>query len=283
MDHNTLYNFSSVLDCYTENYGKINLYIKNNIIYYNDIKYDKDMLNIKMPQINFHEILTKIQAQNKYIIHIINITYDPAINNNDSANYCKTLIIDNCGDIYSTITMYYDYKTPSVYPLKVNINSKKLECPKDQSLYPLPNTIIDSIKNINKSFIFKSIDYTNSITTIISNLKESSIYFYEFKQESLKNKEIIKEKDNMIINILDSEINDYKAKHNAHVISLNDIIKFLENENDVINKSLFELDEQNKLLRNKIQELELNNYKYKNNLCNKITNFYYSIFNIKFD
>jgi hypothetical protein len=248
------------------------------------------MLNIKIPQINLQEILMKIQQKNKYIIHIINIIYDPTSSNESvSANYYKTLIIDNCGDIYSTITMYYDYKNPSLYPNKIYSDNKKLFLPDDISSYTLPNVMIDYIKNMNSLFIFKTIDYTNVIYSIISKLKESSMYFHEFKQETLKNKEIISQKIHIINNVLDNEINDFKLKCGAHVESLKQVVHFLEHENIVNNKTLNELNTQNKQyfeinirLQNRITELqnENENYKKKFNICMKMNTYYRSICNL---
>jgi hypothetical protein len=263
MEDHVICNFTSVLDYYTEHYGQINLQIKDNILYNNNIKY-----NLKIPIMNLSSIISNIEKQKKYIIHIINITYDPSTDSNDvSINYYKTLIIDNCGDIYSTISTFYDYKKLSIYPQKVDLNDKRTEYPIDYSVYPLPNMMIDYIKNINTTFIFKSIDYTKTLYNIISKLKDTSASFYEFKQETIKNQKIIEQKDSLIKNIIDNEINDYKIKHEAHIESLQQIITFVEYENHITTNALYELQTKN-------NNIEHENNKYKNNICVKITAFF---------
>ena len=139
--------------------------------------------------------------------------------------------------------------------------------------------------------MFTIIDYTNPISDLITKLNEFSHYFYEFKQEVTINKQIIEDKNNLLLNIIDNEINDFKLKHEAQLKSNKDIVKYLEQEHIVnhqtINdltikvKQLNEIKLQNKQyyhinerLRIRLDLLESENHKYKTSFSNRIFNFF---------
>ena len=280
-------NLPSILDNYTTNYGLINLHIKNHILYLDDSTCKKDVFNLKLHIDDLDHILIDIKKNNRYLIHIINTIHNPA----DVISYNKTLFIDNYGNIYSAYTSFFNYKEPSKYPMNNNLSIKKIEFPKEPSIYPLPDFMIKYIKNINNNFMFTIIDYTNPISDLIIKLNEFSHYFYEFKQEVITNKQIIEDKNNMLMNIIDNEINDFRLKHEAQLKSNKDIVKYLEKEyivnQQTINnlskevKQLNELKLQNKQyhqinehLRIKLDSLESENHKYRTSLSNRILKFF---------
>ena len=280
-------NLSSILDNYTINYGRINLYIKNHVLYLDDSICKKDVFNLKLHMNDLEHILIDIKKNNRYLIHIINTIHNPA----DVISYNKTLFIDNYGNIYSAYTSFFNYKDQCKYPMNTNLSIKKIEFPKEPCIYPLPDFMIKYIKNINNNFMFTIIDYTNPISDLITKLNEFSHYFYEFKQEVTINKQIIEDKNNLLLNIIDNEINDFKLKHEAQLKSNRDIVKYLEQEHIVnhqtINdltikvKQLNEIKLQNKQyyhinerLRIRLDLLESENHKYKTSFSNRIFNFF---------
>jgi hypothetical protein len=280
-------NLSSILDNYTHNYGRINLYINNHILYLDDSICKKDVFNLKLHINDLEHILIDIKKNNRYLIHIINTIHNPA----DVISYNKTLFIDNYGNIYSAYTSFFNYKEPSKYPMNTNLSIKKIEFPKEPCIYPLPDFMIKYIKNINNNFMFTIIDYTNPISDLITKLNEFSHYFYEFKQEVIINKQIIEDKNNLLINIIDNEINDFKLKHEAQLKSNTDIVKYLEQEH-IVNqhtihdltleiKQLKQIKVQNKQyhhinenLRIKLNLVEAENQKYKTSFSNRIFKFF---------
>jgi hypothetical protein len=279
-------NLSSILDNYTPNYGLINLYINNHNLYLDNSICKKDTFNLKLHMNDLEHILIDIKKNNRYLIHIINTIHNPT----DLISYNKTLFIDNHGNIYSAYTSFLNYKEQSKYPSNTNLSIKKIEFPKEVSIYPLPDFMIKYIKNINNNFIFTIIDYTNPISDLITKLNEFAHYFYEFKQEIITNKKIIEDKNNMLLNIINNEINDYKRSQDAQLESNIKVVKFLEQEYIVnqrtINDLTLEIKElkqikiQNKQyyyinenLRMKLNILETENQNYKTSLCNRIFNY----------
>jgi hypothetical protein len=270
MEDNTVLHLPSILDSYTVNYGRINIQVKNSILYHNDILCHKNTFNLKLGLVDLEHILSIIEKSNKYVIHIINTIHNPS----DLISYNKTLFIDNYGNIYSAYTSFFDYKEASMYPHKVNLNTKKIEYPSNLSVYPLPDFMVDYIKNINNSFLFTIVDYTNPIVEIISKLNEFSHYFYEFKQETIKNRQIIQDKNNMLLNIIDNEITDYRKTHDAKIASMQQVVNFLEHE-AIINQKLYqELEEKYQELNNKTCALDRENNKYKKNIFIRISQFF---------
>jgi hypothetical protein len=261
METNTICNFDSVSNSYSLNFGKINLVCKKNILYYNDVECKKESLNIRISLVNLIEILTFIQKNNRYLIHIINIVYDPAPASN---HYYKTLFIDNYGNVYIGISVFFDYKNPSIYPLKTTINSNiKVEYPSELFKYQLPDFIISYIKNINNNFRFQSIDYTQHIVNMITSLTTSSSNFFEFNEENKKLSQLVDEKHNLLLNLINIEIVDFREKHEQETRSLHDVIYFLENERNTYNDLVAETNKQNEFLNDHINQLkyELNLYK----------------------
>ena len=176
------------------NHGKIDLQINNNMLYLNNTPCKKDEINVKISLKDLSEILTFIKNNNRYLIHIINIIYDtePSIDTNiyDFINHYKTICIDNYGDTYIGSTLYYDngtnirnsLKKRSLYPIKSYINSKiDIEYPSKFSEYPLPDILVNCIKNIHNNYIFRSIDYSFNIENTINNIKYLIYYFYKYK------------------------------------------------------------------------------------------------------
>jgi len=280
-------NLPSILDNYTTNYGQINLYIKNYVLYLDDAICKKEIFNLKLHMDDLENILTDIKKNNRYLIHIINTIHNPA----DLISYNKTLFIDNYGNIYSAYTSFFNYKEPCKYPMNTNLSIKKIEFPIEISIYPLPDFIIKYIKNINNNFMFTIIDYTNPITELIKNLNEFAQYFYEFRQEIIKSNEIIEDKNNMLVNIIDNEISDFKIKHEAQLKSNKDIIRYLEQEYIINQQTISNLTTQvnqlkdiklqntqyhqiNENLRIKLDLLESKNQKYKTSFCNRFIKFF---------
>jgi hypothetical protein len=280
-------NLSSILDNYTPNYGLVNLYINDHVLYLDDSICKKDVFNLKLHIDDLEYILIDIKKNNRYLIHIINTIHNPA----DVISYNKTLFIDNYGNIYSAYTSFFNYKEQSKYPTNTNLNIKKIEFPKDPSIYPLPDFMIKYIKNINNNFMFTIIDYTNPIANLITKLNEFSHYFYEFKQEVINNKQIIEDKNNMLMNIIDNEINDYRRKMEAQLQSNVEVVKYLEQEYIVNQKTINDLTLEikylkqikiqnkqyhhiNENLRIKLNLLEAENQKYKTSLCNRFIKFF---------
>jgi hypothetical protein len=280
-------NLSSILDNYTPNYGQINLHINNHILYLDDSICKKDSFNLKLHINDLEHILIDIKKNNRYLIHIINTIHNPS----DLISYNKTLFIDNHGNIYSAYTSFLNYKEQSKYPSNTNLSIKKIDFPREVSIYPLPDFMIKYIKNINNNFIFTIVDYTNPISDLITKLNEFSHYFYEFKQEVINNKQIIEDKNDMLLNIINNEISDYKRSHDAQLKSNMDVVKFLEREhiinqrmiNDLTleikylkqvkiqNKQYCQINEQ---LRNKLDLLETENREYKQSLYNRFIKFF---------
>lgn len=280
-------NLSSILDNYTDNYGRINIHIKNHILYLDESLCKKDVFNLKLHMDDLEHILIDIKENNRYLIHIINTIHNP----NDLISYNKTLFIDNYGNIYSAYTSFLNYKEQCKYPTNTNLSIKKIEFPKDPSIYPLPNFMIKYIKNINNNFMFTIIDYTNPIADLITKLNEFSHYFYEFKQEVIKNKQIIEDKNNILLNIIDNEINDYRRKMEAQLESNTEVVKYLEQEyivnQKIINdltleiKYLKQVKIQNKQyhhinenLRMKLDFLKAENEKYKVTIYSRFIKFF---------
>jgi len=229
-------NFISINDQYTPNLGKINLTTNKFDLYLNERLIKKIDLNIKISSNDLVEIINYIHNNNKYIIHIINIVYDssPSYTISDSVpylNYCKTIIIDNCGNIYIGCIIFNEIKPTSIYPIKTqSFKNIKVEYP-DIKSDPLPNFLILLLKNINDNFVFRSFDYTSNIIDIIKNITNIVYFITEFKEEYNKHIELLNQQNAYISNILDVEIQDYKIKHEHHIKSLHDIIQYLEYEN----------------------------------------------------
>lgn len=280
-------NLYSILDNYTPNYGIINLYITNHILYLDDSICKKDTFNLKLHMDDLEHILIDIKKNNRYLIHIINTIHNPT----DLISYNKTLFIDNHANIYSAYTSFFNYKDQPRYPTNTNLSIKKIEFPKEASIYPLPDFMIKYIKNINNNFMFTIIDYTNPISDLITKLNEFAHYFYEFKQEVINNKQIIGDKNNMLLNIIDNEINDYRRKMEAQLQSNMKVVKFLEQEHIVNQKTINDLTLEikylkqvkiqnkqyhhiNENLRMKLNFLEIENHEYKQSLYNKFIKFF---------
>jgi len=253
-----IFNFISIQDNYTENTGKINLTTHKHDLFLDGKLVKKSDLNIKISTNDIIEIINHIISHNRYIIHIINITYDTTPSHEVSSNIefinsNKSIIIDNCGNIYIGAILYPSVKNVSMYPLKANlIKNMKIVYPEEIFVQCLPDFLIYLIKNISAEFIFRSIDYTINIIEIIKNTSNISYYFTEFNNEFNKNIELIKQKNNMLINIIDTEILDYKKKHDKEVLSLHDVIKYLEHENTSQFETLNELGQKNLTLSNTV-------------------------------
>jgi len=270
-------NFISVNDQYTKNYGKIWLSVNKFDIYLDSLMIQKKDLNIKISTMDIVEIISHIQKNNKYIIHIINTYYNSAPYNHtiDEISYLvynKTIVIDNCGNIYIGCMINNEVKriTPSLYPMKVKSHKNvKVSYPEISKDTQLPNFLIQSIKKIESNFLFRTYDYTSEIISLLHSLTDVSYYISEFKEESNTNLELIREKDNIITNILDVELADFKEKNAQQIKTLNDIIDYLNNENAVMNNTLNETIDKNIKLKEKvIQKNE--EYKLLNEDFNKI-------------
>lgn len=274
------YNFENVDNNYTENFGKIDIVVKDNILYINNIQRKKELLNIRISTVDLISILDHIKLKNRYVIHIINTVFDPTPTTDVSHKFqylqCyKTIIIDNCGNIYVAGNILYDTKNIDLYPLKTQTSNKmNVQYPLDQLVYNFPNFMITCIKNINDYFVFRSISYTDNIIKMIKDISSFSYYYYEFKQENNKNIQIINDKNQQLTTIIDNEIRDFKQKHDAHIHSMHDVLYFLENENIALLNSLAEFKDTNVKLTDTIDELkkdmvDANNYKYK---CDQLYN-----------
>jgi len=160
--------------------------------------------------------------------------------------------------------------TPSLYPMKVKSHKNvKVSYPEISKDTQLPNFLIQSIKKIESNFLFRTYDYTSEIISLLHSLTDVSYYISEFKEESNTNIELIREKDNIITNILDVELADFKEKNAQQIKTLNDIIDYLNNENAVMNNTLNETIDKNIKLKEKvIQKNE--EYKLLNEDFNKI-------------
>jgi len=294
---------------YTLNYGKLDIKINNNILYSNNIPIKKDELNINILLKDLSEILTFVENNNRYLIHIINIVYntEPSTETNlyDYVNYYRTICCDNYGDIYIATTLYYDQKynlknksnISSGYPIKAHINAKiAIEYPKKLFEYPLPDILISYIRNIQDKYIFRSIDYTNSIQNIISNIKNISYYILKYKQENISNTKLLYDKNNEILQLIDERININKTNENVKELEM--ILHFLENENianhsllkelniknqeyvniiDNLNKKNQDCIDNNIVLDNNVKKLKKEIEKYKNN---SIVYFIFNFFDL---
>ena len=276
-----IYNFENVDSNYTENFGKIDISIKDNLLYINNIQRKKEFLNMRISTVDLISILDHIKLKNRYVIHIINIVFDstPATDTSNKFQYFqyyKTIIIDNCGNIYTGGNILYDTKNIDLYPLKAQTSNKvQVQYPLDQLVYNFPDFMITYIKSINDHFIFKSINYTDHIINMIKNMSLFAYYYYEFKEENIKNMQIIKDKNHQLTTIIDNEITDFKQKHDAHINSMNDILYFLENENVSLLNSLAEFKDTNLKLTETVIELNeninvMNDYKNKNEYLSNI-------------
>lgn len=259
-------NFISIKDQYTPNLGKINITTNKFDLYLNDKLIKKSDLNIKITSNDLIEIINYIINNNKYIIHIINIVYDssPSYTISDNVpylNYCKTIIIDNCGNIYIGCIIFNEIKPTSLYPIKTqSFKNVKVEYPDNIKSEPLPNFLILLIKNIHDNYVFRSFDYTINMIDTIKNITNISYFNTEFREEYNKHIELINQQGAYISNILDVEIQDYKVKHDHHIKSLQDIIQYLEYENISYISTLKETADKNTELTNQLIE--------KNNLVN---------------
>ena len=266
-----IYNFISIKDQYTPNLGKINITTNKFDLYLNDKLTKKSDLNIKISTNDIVEIINHINNNNKYIIHIINIVYDssPSYTLSDNVpylNYCKTIIIDNCGNVYVGCIIFNEIKPMSIYPTPTkSFKNVNIEYPNDIKSDPLPDFLILVMKNIHDNFIFRSYDYTLNIIDIIKNITNTSYFYTEIRQEYSKHIEVINQQGIYISNILDVEIQDYKVKHEHHIESLQDIIKYLEYENISYLATLKETADKNTELTNQLIEKINSNNEINNN------------------
>ena len=218
-------------------FGKIDLKVKNNRLFLSDDLCKKNSLNIAVSLDDINKVQSFIESNNNYIIHYINIIYDsrPSVVPNIKLNYVyyyKTIIIDNCGNVYVLSDAYHESN------LKIFADELiKIKYPEQLLTKKLPNFIITYIKNIHANFVFRTIDYSDSIIKILENISIFSDVYHTITQESTKYMQIINQKNDMMINLIDVEIVDYKKKHTAEIQSLTDIIGFLENEN-ILNVNL---------------------------------------------
>lgn len=268
-------NFISIKDQYTPNIGKINITTNKFDLYLNDKLIRKNDLNIKITTNDLVEIINYINNNNKYVIHIINIVYDSSpsytiIDNVPYLNYCKTIFIDNCGNIYIGCIIFNEVKQMSIYPKTTKaFKNVSIEYPDNIKSDPLPNFLILLIKNIHDNFVFRSFDYTANTIDTIKNITNIAYFNTEFRQEYNKHIEVINQQGVYISNILDVEIQDYKVKHEHHIKSLQDIIKYLEYENMSYYATLKETADKNTMLTNQLIE--------KNNLVNQFDHDIYML------
>ena len=262
-----IYNFENVDSNYTENFGKINIDIIDNILYINNLPRKKEFLNMRISIVDLISILDHIKLKNRYVIHIINTVFDPTADISHKLQYLqyyKTIIIDNCGNIYTAGNILYDTKNIDLYSLHTQSSNKvQVQYPLDQLVYNFPNFMITYIKNITDYFVFRSINYTDNIINMIKNISLFAYFYHEYKQENIKNKQIIKEKNTQLDTII-----DVKRKYDTNVNSMNDILYFLENENVSLLNSLAEFKNTNVKLTETVIELkqditDTNDYKSK--------------------
>ena len=168
-----------------------------------------------------NELVDYLILNNRYVIHIIQTNYN-------------MLVIDNCGNIYF-INSVIDY-------------------PDNPTINILPDCLIILIKNIN-SDIFVSFNNDIHIINIITNIISISSYFIQFKQEHIKILKLLHQKNDMIINMIDNEIINYKKKHVEEVESLQETIKLLEYENVIEYNMLSNTSDNNKNLTDTIIKL----------------------------
>jgi hypothetical protein len=251
-------NFISIKDQYTLNIGKINITTNKFDIYLNDKLTKKDNINIKITTNDLIEIINYINDNNKYVIHIINIVYNSSPSDNVSyLNYCKTIIIDNCGNVYVGCIIL-----TSICPtMAKSFKNVKIEYPDKIKSDPLPDFLILLIKNIHDNFIFRSIDYTVNIIDTIKSITNVAYFNTEFRQEY--------------------------NKHNHHKKSLQNIIDDLEQENMLYFSTLKDAADENTELTDQLFKINNDNLiikseldKYKNNYLIILIMYIWSI--IKF-